>query len=73
VDDYSIDGLFEEMRQEGAEELRNELSILLEEALETSWPDETPQDKLEAKWFVEGLKYALLLVNYAALPERYKD
>jgi hypothetical protein len=73
MDDFHIDDLFQQMREEGAEELRNELSILIEEALETAWPSETPQEVLEAKWFIEGLKYALLLVNYAALPERYTD
>jgi hypothetical protein len=66
-----IDAMFEQIRQEGAEELRNEASILIEEAMNTAWPEDTPKEKLEARWFIEGLKYSLALVNYCELPPRF--
>jgi hypothetical protein len=62
-----IDDMFEQIRTEGAEELRNAISLLIEEAMETQWPAYTKEEKTETKWFLEGLKYALLIVNYTPI------
>lgn len=68
-----IDQLFHQLRKEGAEELRNAITILIEEAIETAWPVDTDQSKLETKWFLEGLKYASLIVNYTPISSEASD
>ena len=63
----NIDSLFNTLRSEGAEELRNSISILLQEAIETEWPTDSKESKIETRWFLEGLNYALLIVNYTPI------
>lgn len=68
-----IEDMFEQIRTEGAEELRNAISIIIEEAIDTSWPAYTKEEKLETKWFLEGLRYALLIVNYTPIRGEHWD
>ena len=63
----NIDSLFNTLRSEGAEELRNAISILIQEAIDTAWPTDSKESKIETKWFLEGLNYALLIVNHTPI------
>lgn len=62
-----IDDLFNTLKCEGAEELRNAIEILIQEAIDTRWPVDSEESKIETRWFIEGLKYALLIVNYTPI------
>lgn len=69
----NIEDMFDSLRKEGAEELRNAISLLVEEAIETAWPVDTDLSRLETKWFLEGLRYALLIVNYTPIRAEERD
>lgn len=48
---------------------RDAFSEQLENALEAFWPEETDTDIDRAKWFREGIRYAMMIVRWDYLEE----